>query len=60
MLDFKRGNNSIAKKNGKFGVINNQNKEIFPFIYDDINELDEVENLKNTYILSNKNVFLLF
>lgn len=55
MLDFKRGNNSIAKKNGKFGVINNQNKEIFPFIYDDINELDEVENLKNTYILSNKN-----
>lgn len=53
-LDFKKGNNSIAKKNGKFGVINNQNKEIFPFIYDEINELDDVENIKNTFILSNK------
>lgn len=53
-LDFKRSKNSIAKKNGKFGVVNYQNKEIFPFIYDKINELDEVENIENTYILSNK------
>lgn len=51
LLDFKKSDNSIAiRKNGKFGVINIYNREIFPFIYDEINELDEVENLKNTYL----------
>lgn len=53
-ISFKGEKFAIAKRGKKFGIISNQNEEIFPFIFENIYELDGVENLKNTYIFSNK------
>ena len=53
-INFEGEKFAIAKRGEKFGIINNQNKEIFPFDFEDIYELDDVENLKNTYVFSSK------